>query len=98
YRHVEIAPLPDSLQPKGDTIVILAVRLAEDYTKQVDSELGWATLDCARLRFQYTDKNFSGSARRLELTGQASKIGFGEPLATSTTKSLCTAGYSNSLA
>lgn len=90
YRHIDVAPLPDSLQPPGDTIVVLAVRLTEDYMRQLDSELGWATLDCGRLRFQYTDKNLLGSARRFELTAQASKIGYGQPLATNTTRGLCT--------
>ena len=89
YRHIEVAPLPDSLQPPGDTIVVLAVNLSEDYMRQLDSELGWATLDCVRVRLQYVDKNMLGTARRLELTGQASKIGFGSPLATRSTKDLC---------
>ncbi len=97
YRHIEIAPLPDSLQPPGDTIVVLAVRLTEDYMRQLDSEFGWATLDCGRVRLQYTDKNLFGTARRLELSGQASKIGYGEPLATETTKHWCTLGGSSPL-
>src|SRR5207237_4132608 len=67
YRHIEVAPRPDSLQPPGDTIVQLEVRLTEDYMRQLDSELGWATLDCGRVRLQYTDKNLLGTARRLEL-------------------------------
>lgn len=92
YQHIEVAPLPDSAQPPGDTIVRLAVRLTEDYMRQLDSELGWATLDCGRVRLQYTDKNFLKQARRFEVTGQASKIGFGDPVATPFTKDLCTAG------
>lgn len=97
YRHIEVAPLPDSLQPPGDTIVVLAVRLSEDYMRQLDSELGWATLDCGRVRLQYTDKNLLGTARRLELTGQASKIGYGEPLQTRFTRDLCTFGRTSQL-
>src|SRR6185436_17597737 len=89
YRHIEVAPLSDSLQPPGDTIVRVGVRLSEDYMKQLDSEFGWATLDCGRIRLQYSDKNFLGTARRFELTGQASKIGFGEPLKTRGTQDLC---------
>jgi len=90
YRHLEIAPLPDTLQPPGDSIVLLGVRLSEDYMKQLDSEIGWATLDCGRVRLQYTDKNFLGTARRLEVNGQVSKIGYGEPLATQATRDFCT--------
>lgn len=89
YRHIEVAPLVDSLQPPGDSIVVLGVFLTEDYMRQLDSEFGWATLDCGRVRLQYTDRNWLSSARRFELTGQASKIGYGDPLATSATRSFC---------
>ena len=88
YRHVDVA-IPDSLQPAGDTVVVLLVRLSEGYTRQIDSEFGWATLDCGRVRLNYVDRNWLGTARRLELTGQASKIGYGEPLATEFTRRLC---------
>ena len=89
YRHIEVAPLVDSLQPPGDSIVVLGVLLTEDYMRQLDSEFGWATLDCGRVRMQYTDRNWMSSARRFELTGQASKIGYGSPLANTTTRNFC---------
>lgn len=88
YRHIEVSP-PDSLQPAGDSVVVLLVQLTEDYMRQLDSEFGWATLDCGRLRLQYTDRNLFGTARRMELTGQASKIGYGSPLATTGTQRFC---------
>jgi outer membrane protein assembly factor BamA len=78
YRHVEVEPLPDSLQI-GDSTVVLDVRLAEDYMKGLDTEPGWGSLDCGRVRAQYSDLNFLRSARRFEVTGQASKIGYGRP-------------------
>jgi outer membrane protein assembly factor BamA len=87
YRHIQVRP--DSLQPAGDTIVELLVQLTEDYMKQLDSEFGWATLDCGRLRLQYTDRNLFRTARRLELTGQASKIGYGEPVQSRGTRDVC---------
>ncbi len=77
YRHVEVAPLPDSLQPPGDTAMDLRVNLVEDYMRQLDNETGWATLDCFRQRDVYTDKNFLGEAKRFQLTGSLSKIGYG---------------------
>lgn len=77
YRHVEVAPVPDSLQPPGDSIVDLDVNLLEDYMRELDTEVGWATLDCFRTRAVYTDKNFLRQAKRLQLTGQLSKIGYG---------------------
>jgi len=60
--------------------------------RRLDSEYGWATLDCGRIRLQYTDLNFAKTARRFEATAQASKIGYGWPLATRATRSLCTLG------
>jgi outer membrane protein insertion porin family len=98
YRHIEVTPLPDSLQPAGDSLVILAVNLTEDYMRQLDSEFGWATLDCGRVRGQYVDRNWLQSARRLELTGQATKIGYGSPLANETTKRICDFGGTSPLA
>jgi outer membrane protein assembly factor BamA len=47
--------------------------------RQVDAQVGWATLDCFRAWGQYTDKNFLRGARRLELTAQTSKLGYGYP-------------------
>jgi outer membrane protein insertion porin family/translocation and assembly module TamA len=89
YRHIEVAPLPDSQQTQGDTVVLLQVTLTEDLMRQLDSEFGWATLDCGRVRLQFIDRNLFGAARRIELTGQASKIGFGTPLETDGTRRLC---------
>ncbi len=99
YRHIEVAPKPDNDQTQGDTTVLLSVLLTEDYMRQLDSEFGWATLDCGRVRLQFTDRNLFGAARRLELTGQASKIGFGDPLATDGTRGVCeTLGQTSDLA
>ncbi|HYC51339.1 MAG TPA: BamA/TamA family outer membrane protein [Gemmatimonadaceae bacterium] len=97
YRHVEVAPLPESEQDEGDTVVVLAVRLTEDYMKQLDSEIGWATLDCVRARLQYTDRNLFGTARRLEISAQATKIGYGAPLASDWSRNVCTLGNSTPL-
>ncbi|HKO14685.1 MAG TPA: BamA/TamA family outer membrane protein [Gemmatimonadaceae bacterium] len=90
YRFVQVAPLVDSTRPRTDSVVDLRVALVEDYMRDVNTEVGWATLDCFRTRAQVVDKNFAGGARRLELTGQLSKIGFADPLASGWTKhNLC---------
>lgn len=79
FRKVDIRIAPDSLQTAGDTLVALEVRLAEDYMRQIDTELGWAELDCFKDRTHFVDKNFLGGARRLDLTAQVSKVGYGAP-------------------
>jgi len=76
FRHVEVRLAPDSVQPKPDsTRVTVDVELRENFVRQVDTEVGWAVLDCFKGRALLVDKNFLGEARRLELTAQVSKIG-----------------------
>jgi outer membrane protein assembly complex protein YaeT len=95
YRFVNVAPVPDSMQAHGENVVDLRVSLVEDYMRDINTEVGWATLDCFRTRAQVVNKNFLGGARRMELTGQLSKIGFGAPLkADWVRKGLC-AGLQN---
>lgn len=87
YRHLEVQ-IDSTLST--DTLVILNVRLTEDYMRQLDGEFGYATLDCGRIRLQYTDRNILGTARRLELTAQATKIGYGAPINHALSEDICT--------
>jgi outer membrane protein assembly factor BamA len=93
YRHVDVRIAPDSLQPAGDSIIVLEIELREDLMRQIDAQLGWATLDCFRVWTQYIDKNFLRGARRLELTAQTSKLGYGYPAGFS--RSLCRGNLRN---
>lgn len=87
YRYLEVST--DSALTT-DTLVILRVALTEDYMRQLDGEFGYATLDCGRVRLQYTDRNILGTARRLELTTQATKIGYGRPINHPLSEDICT--------
>ncbi len=71
---------PDSIQPAGDSIVNLVVRLVEGDRWAARGGFGWATLDCFRMQGSLTDRDFLPYAQRLELTGRVSKIGIGDPL------------------
>ncbi|MDB4883093.1 MAG: hypothetical protein JWL95_1859 [Gemmatimonadetes bacterium] len=75
FRHVEIGLSPDSLQGAADSLISVDVVLRENFVRQVDTEAGWAVLDCFKGRVQIVDKNFLGEARRLELSAQLSKLG-----------------------
>jgi outer membrane protein insertion porin family len=75
FRHVEVRLAPDSVQGKVDSLVTVDVVTSENFVRQVDTEVGWAVLDCFKARALLVDKNFLGEARRLELTAQVSKIG-----------------------
>ena len=77
FRYVEVAPVLDTARLIADSTMDLKVTVIEDYMRDLNTEFGWATLDCFRARAQVVDKNFLGGAQRLELTGAASKIGWG---------------------
>ena len=79
FRNVEVRLAADSVQPKADSVVTLDILVRENYLRQVDTEIGWSVLDCFKDRTRYIDKNFLGEARRLELTAQVSKVGYGTP-------------------
>lgn len=78
FRRVDL--FRDSLQPPGDSIVNLTVRLVEGDRWAARSGFGWATLDCFRFQGALTDRDFLPYAQRLELNARVSKIGIGEPL------------------
>jgi outer membrane protein insertion porin family/translocation and assembly module TamA len=78
FRNVEVRVAPDSAQ-RGDSLVALDILVRENYLRQVDTEIGWSVLDCFKDRTRYVDKSFLGEARRLELTAQVSKVGYGTP-------------------
>lgn len=78
FRNVEARLAPDSVQ-RGDSLVTIDLLVRENYLRQIDTEIGWSVLDCFKDRTRYIDKNFLGEARRLELTAQVSKVGYGTP-------------------
>jgi outer membrane protein insertion porin family/translocation and assembly module TamA len=89
YRHVEIRPRSDSMQPPGDSLLAVLVRVNERDMRSVRAGVGWATLDCFRTQARLVDRAFIGGARRLELDARLTKIARGEPL--DFAPSLCTA-------
>jgi outer membrane protein insertion porin family/translocation and assembly module TamA len=80
YAHVEIRLAPDSLQPPGDSLLVVRVFMSEAAMHSVRLGAGWATLDCFRAQGRFVDRDFIGGARRLEVNGRLSKIGVGYPL------------------
>jgi len=87
YRHVGLTV--DTSWVHGDSVADVKVDLREDYMHEFNQQEGWATLDCFRTSSQYVDKNFLNNAKRLELNGRMSKIGYGRPLRTDATRDLC---------
>lgn len=91
YRHVEVAAELDTTNTQRDSVIPVRLTVVEDLMREVNSEVGWATLDCFRTSAQYTDKNFLSSARQLEFSGRLSKIGFASPTKSNFTRNLCPA-------
>ena len=90
YRHVGVELDSASL---GDSVADVRIDLREDYMQQVDLQEGWATLDCIRLNAQYTNKNFLDRAKRIELTGRLSKLGYAFPSNAPAIRNICYRPY-----
>jgi outer membrane protein insertion porin family/translocation and assembly module TamA len=80
YRTVQIRPAADSVQPAGDSLMVIQAFLVEGAIHDLRVGVGWGTLDCFRTQATYTDRSFLGDARLLQVTGRVSKIGIGHPL------------------
>lgn len=68
-----------SLRAPGDSSQGIIVRVAEGAMHAATLGAGWGTLDCFRVQGAYSQYNFLGGGRRLDLTGRVSKIGVGRP-------------------
>lgn len=73
YRHVDVGLAPDSVQPNDSSLTVL-VRLNEAKMNSLGLGAGWATLDCIRTQARFTDRDFLGGARRLEMNGRLSHL------------------------
>jgi outer membrane protein insertion porin family len=66
-------------QPGADSVPLL-VQLSESRPYRIRAGVGYATTECFRTSAQWMARNFLGEARTLELNGQLSRIGVGDPL------------------
>jgi outer membrane protein assembly factor BamA len=95
FAAVEVAPdslqmSPDSAELDQDSIgSTVIVRVAEAARYAVDVSAGFATEECLRARGSHTDRNFLGGARRLEVSGQVSRLGAAGPAAGLRNSFLC---------
>ena len=90
YRHVGVDLDSTSL---GDSVANVRIDLREDFLQQVDLQEGWATLDCVRINAQYTNKNFLDQAKRIELNGRLSKLGYAFPKDAPAIRNICYRPY-----
>ncbi|HEX4931624.1 MAG TPA: BamA/TamA family outer membrane protein [Gemmatimonadaceae bacterium] len=79
FRHVDVQVDSASLEDAVDSLVTVDVQLAEGDLRASRVSMGWGNLDCLRTQGGYTDYNFLGRLRRLDLNGRLSKVGVGAP-------------------
>jgi outer membrane protein insertion porin family/translocation and assembly module TamA len=70
---------PDVSHVQADSLVDVRVILVEDLMHSGSVEPALGTLDCLRLRGNYSDKAFLGGVNRLDVTGSVSKVGLAQP-------------------
>ncbi|HEV2131977.1 MAG TPA: BamA/TamA family outer membrane protein [Longimicrobiaceae bacterium] len=90
FASVEIGAGPVDLAADTARAGVL-VRIVEAPQYLVDASAGYGTVDCFRTEARWTNRNFIGGARRLEVSGLLSKIGVGAPLDAGLENSLCPA-------
>jgi outer membrane protein insertion porin family len=69
-----VTPVTDHVAT--DSLVDVNVIALEDLMKQFEINPGFGTLDCLRARIAYTDKAFLHGLNRIDLSAQASKLGW----------------------
>lgn len=79
FRHVDVQVDSASLADAVDSLVTVNVQLTEGELRASRVSAGWGNLDCLRTQGSYTDYNFLGRLRRLDLNGRLSKVGVGAP-------------------
>jgi len=89
FASVEIAPDTLQLTPEEDSTASVLVRVVEAPQYVVDATAGYGTIDCLRTGASWTNRNFIGGARRLEISGNVSKIGVGWPADVGLERGLC---------
>lgn len=91
FASVELAPDTLQLSPEVEEEATVLVRVVEAPRYLVDANAGYGSIDCFRTGVRHVDRNFLGGARRLEVSGDVSKIGVGRPLDMGLEGSLCRA-------
>jgi outer membrane protein assembly factor BamA len=77
-----VSVAPDSLQrmPADSTTATVLVSVAEAPEHVVEALTGFGTVECGRVRAEWTDRSVLGRARELSVTTAVSRIGLGDPV------------------
>lgn len=75
FRHAEIQA---DLAEEADTLVPVAIQVAEGSMRRVRLGGGLNTVECGNVEGRWTSRNFMGGGRRLDLRGRMGNIGVDE--------------------
>jgi outer membrane protein insertion porin family len=82
----------------GEDSVPLVVQVNESRPRRVRAGIGYGTEDCFRTSAGWTTRNFLGSnGRILDVTGQLSRVGVGEPTDWGLADNICSASQEDSI-
>ena len=71
FSNVVVAEMPGS---RTDSVIPVSVRVLEGDIHRYRTGGGWSTADCVNGEARWTNRNFSGGGRRLQLLGRLSNI------------------------
>lgn len=74
FAAVSVAPDTVQLTPDDSATATLIVQVVEAPEHVVEASVGFGSEDCAQTSGQWTDRSFTGGARRLSVTGSLSRI------------------------
>lgn len=89
FRYVSVGIAPESTVAGSDSLVRILVQTTEGSRTRLRAGVGYGTIDCFRAQATLAQINFLGGARRLELAGKVSKLGFGHPTALGSREVIC---------
>ncbi|HET7423366.1 MAG TPA: BamA/TamA family outer membrane protein [Gemmatimonadales bacterium] len=90
--------IDSSAYQAGEDSVPLVVQVNENRPRRVRGGIGYGTTDCFRTSVGWTTRNFLGSnGRILDVTGQLSRLGVGEPTDWGLADNICNASQEDSI-
>lgn len=89
FRYVSVGIAPESTVAGSDSLVRILVQMTEGSRTRFRTGVGYGTIDCFRAQATLAQINFLGGARRLELAGKVSKLGFAHPTALGSRNIVC---------
>lgn len=88
-----VAIAPDSLQltPDDSASATVLITVAEAPVNQAEAAVGYGSVECFRTDGRWTNRSFTGGARRLDVNASVSKLGLGGVTNAGLGSSLCRA-------